>query len=100
MVVTWERAYAGRLKSVGEAGEIFPHHELYMVFESLKRLGRDGWEEEKGNFGVPELFVSRKFGHEVYSLDGDGKALLESIKEERRVTQEIKDGLKREYPAE
>ena len=98
LVTTLERVYAGRVDSVTKAGDVFPHHELYLVFKELKKFNRNGWEEEKGNFGVPDLFVSNHFGQEIYSLDENREEILKGIEKERWVTAGIKKGLKRLYP--
>jgi hypothetical protein len=97
-VTTREVAYAGRVISVDEAGYIFPHHELYIVFEWLVKLGEKGREDVKGNFGgVKDLFVGRKW-NKVYSLDGNYEYILKSIADKRRVTPEIESGLRCVYP--
>ena len=100
LVTTPERVYAGRVSSVTRAGDAFPHHELYVVFDELEEFGERGRRDVKGNFGgVKDLFVGRKW-HEVYSLDGNLKGVLESIGDVGRIAPEIKGRLKREYPAE
>jgi len=98
LVTTWERAYAGRVSSVGEAGDMFPNHELYLVFDRLEEFGDKGRKDVKGNFGgVKELFVGRRW-NEVYLLDGNLEGVLKDIENEGRVTPDIKKGLRRIYP--
>lgn len=92
--------YAGRVSSVGEAGGMFPHHELRLVFDELEEFDDKGRSIVSGNFGgVRDLYVGRRW-NEVYLLDGNRESVLDEVEKNGRLPEAVRKGLRRAYPLE